>query len=180
MDEDTIFPALSVGEQIIDKYRHIECCNSIETIVILTNIRLLIRWKEQIFCCFHQSLYSAIELNSIQRIDETRLSMKALFSLIILAFISFILMIIGYAGHNAAWGTTTLFVFLGIIAYGVYYYFTLQWRYITLKGHFGSQTLKFEVGVARQFEARLSEMMHQTGKQQQLPQTSVLMPSNFA
>jgi hypothetical protein len=180
MDTDTIFPALSCGEQIIDKYRHDECCNSVETIVILTNVRLLICWKETIWCIFHQYLYSSIELNSILRIDEFRPTIRLLYFWFLMTLGSFITMISGFSSKSPSAGIVGLLLFCGVLLYAFLYYLNLKNRYVSLSGTFGKQTLKFEMGIARQLEARLSEMMHQT-KTQQLNQATNLSgsPSSY-
>jgi hypothetical protein len=180
MDTDTIFPALSCGEQIIDKYRHSECCNSVETIAILTNVRLLIRWKETIWCIFHQSLYSSIELNSILRIDESRPTIRFFYFWLVMTLGSFITMISGFASLSPATGIVGLLLFCGALLYAFLYYLNLRNRYVSLSGTFGKQTLKFEIGIARQLEARLSEMMHQT-KTEHLNQATNLSgsPSSY-
>ena len=162
MDPDTIFPALSSGEEVVDKYRHSECCNSVETIIILTHVRLLIRWKETICCLFHQSLYSAIELNSIHRINESRPSIYMFYVWLVATITSFITMIVGFSSGVIGLGVTALLFLCAALLYVLIYYLNLRYRYISLVGDFGSQTLKLERGLARQFEARLSEMMHQT------------------
>lgn len=176
MDTDTIFPTLSCGEQIIDKYRHSECCESVETIAILTNVRLLIRWKESIWCIFHQSLYSSIELNSIFRIDESRPTIRFFYLWVLMILGSFIMMVAGFASGSPGSGVAGLFIFCAVVVYAVFYYLNLKNRYVTLTGTFGKQTLKFEMGIARQLEARLSEMMHQT-KTQHLGQATNLSGS---
>jgi len=180
MDTDTIFPALSCGEQILEKYRHSECCNSVETIVTLTNVRLLIRWKETVWCIFHQSLYSSIELNSIYRIDESRPTIRLFYFWLVMILGSFITMISGFSSRSTSAGIVGLILFFGTLFYAFLYYLNLRNRYVSLSGTFGKQTLKFETGIARQLVARLSEMMHQT-KTQYLNQATNLSgsPSSY-
>jgi hypothetical protein len=160
MDIDTIFPNLSHGEEILGKYQHSECWKVVETTSILTNFRLLIRWTETFFCCCHRSHYSAITLNSIFRIDETRPSRYWLIISLILFTAGIAMTIVGAIGKNYAIMSVGIVGIIFTVLCLVWYFLLLQYKFVTLKGSFGSQTLKFEKSIAREFESRLSEMVH--------------------
>ncbi|CAF4175868.1 unnamed protein product, partial [Adineta steineri] len=169
MDIDTIFPSLSCGESVLGKkYRHSECCSSVETICILTKYRLLIRWKESFCLCLHQSSYSSIDLNSISRIDETRPSRYYFIYCLISMIISFILIICGIVAGSIL---RVALIIIGVIFlvkaafWALWFYFFLKNKYVTIIGGCGRITLKFEKSIAREFEAKLNELVYMTKMQ---------------
>ncbi len=99
---------------------------------------------------------------------------------LVMIFGSFITMISGFSSQSRSAGIVGLILFFGTLFYAFLYYLNLRNRYVSLSGTFGKQTLKFETGIARQLEARLSEMMHQT-KTQHLNQATNLSgsPSSY-
>ena len=162
MDEDTIFPILSNGERIVGKYQNIACRQCVETTAIVTNFRLLIRWKHIIFCCFTRSYYSSIILDSINRIDETRHHRIWHFFFLLLELPSAIVAtILGFV-YEIVW--LQVIGIIGIVVnilLFIVFCFWFKKKFVTVKGSFGSETMRFDRATAREFEGRLSEMIHQ-------------------
>jgi hypothetical protein len=164
MHDDTIFPALPYGENILGKYTYSECNSNLQTIIILTNTRLLIRRKHTICCCSTRSSYTSIALDSIDRVDEEpantstqfSLTMLTIFFISIVAFISGIQFEIIILIIVAAFG-----VVLSILAL-VLRYFLDNKHLIVLYGTFGSETIKLDQSLARDLEGKLLEMCYQT------------------
>jgi hypothetical protein len=162
MDDDTIFPALSNGERIMGKYRDTACRQCVVTIAIVTNFRLLIRWKQRICFCFSRSYYSSILLDSIDRIDETRSNRDRQ----ILGFITGLLSglvatILGFALKVDWLKWIGIALIISIAIPFLIVFFCFKKKFITVKGSFGTETMRFERKTARQLEAQLSEMIHQ-------------------
>jgi hypothetical protein len=162
MDEDTIFPNLYYGEKIHSKYRHSEYHNSIETIAIVTDARLLIRWKKTFCCCCHQSEYSAIPLNGISRIDEWRISQRNLGYAILMTFLLLVLSIIGFALRVNALGITCIILsFFFLLLVIISFFFGRKNRIIVFYGTFGVVPLRFTKDQARELAAKISDMIYQ-------------------
>jgi hypothetical protein len=163
MDNDTIFPVLSNGERIMGKYRNTASCRQcVETIVILTNFRLLIRWKHRICCCYARSYYSSILLDSIDRIDETHNNRNwHIFSFIIGLHLGLIAIILGIVLEIVGLIVSGIVVIISTMIPFVLLCFCLKRKFITLIGSFGSETMRFDKVTARELEAQLSEMIHQ-------------------
>ncbi|CAF0855545.1 unnamed protein product [Adineta steineri] len=163
MDADTIFSNLPYGENVVGKYEYSECFNSVKTTCILTNLRLLIRWKETFLCCCHQSHYSAIRLKSISRIDETRPSRYNFIIGVILFIIGLISSIFwkNIPIHILDYAVLVVGILIqvGALIRLIWLFLLLRYKFITLKGNFGSETLKFLKSSAREFESKLSEMI---------------------
>lgn len=160
MDKDTIFPSLSSGESVVGKYRFSERRARTETICILTNSRLLVRWRETFCLCLHQSSYSAIALNAIQRIDEARPNRYKLVTYAVALLMGLAEVITGFAVKLwYIWAIGFLKIAITLI-FLFFYCQSLKKKFITLKGPFGSIEFKFDKLVAREFEARLSEMVY--------------------
>jgi hypothetical protein len=71
MNDDTIFLTMSLGEEVIGKYRDSTFGGQLEVIIVLTNFRILIRWKFTSCAFFFHSLYSSIRHHySMYRINE--------------------------------------------------------------------------------------------------------------
>ncbi|CAF0828208.1 unnamed protein product [Adineta ricciae] len=162
MDNDTIFPALSESEMIMGKYRGADRSQMKRAIAILTNFRLLIRWKGMTCGCFTHSSYSSIMIDSIDRIDDARLQETAGIFVMIFLLLGGIGLIIGGFVYKA----TQLFSMgIGGIIIGVLILIVFccgnKYKYITFKGPFGSETIVFEKSTANEFEIRLSKMVHQ-------------------
>jgi len=164
MDEDTIFPALSGGELILGKYVHSECRMNLQTIVILTNYRLLIRRKYTIVGCIPRSSYTSINLDTIDRVDEepANSSIRFVFTMLTMISISIILLAFDIQLKIIVLNIITpIVIVLSIV--------TLIWRYLTDKhyllvvcGSFGSETFKLNRELSRDLEGKLIEMSFQT------------------
>lgn len=163
MDEDTIFPALSIGEHLVGKYTHSQCNSSLYTSIILTNHRLLIHRKYTIFGCSNRSSYASIALDSIERVDEepANASLKFVMTMLTIFFISIVVLSLGIELRIIILDIVAAFgLVLPIIA--------LIWRYLTEKnylillyGTFGSETLKLPQQTIRELEGKLIEMSYQ-------------------
>jgi len=70
MNDDTIFPAMSLGEEVLGRNRDSTFGGQLEVIIVLTNFRILIRWKFTSCAFFFHSHYSSIRHHSIHRINE--------------------------------------------------------------------------------------------------------------
>jgi hypothetical protein len=162
MDDDTIFPTLSNGERIMGKYRDTACRQCVVTIAIVTNFRLLIRWKHRICFCFSRSYYSSILLDSIYRIDETRSNRdRQILGFITGLFLALFATILGFS-LKVDWLKWIGIAFIISIAIPfLIVFFCFKKKFITVKGSFGTETMRFEKKIARQLEAQLSEMIHQ-------------------
>ncbi|CAF1423495.1 unnamed protein product, partial [Adineta ricciae] len=161
MDNDTRFPALSGGEVIVGKYRGRERSQLNKAIVIVTNFRLLIRWKATICGCVNRSSYSSIILDSIDRIDETRLDEKLTFLSITVLLVGIISCIYGFI-YETQWlrplGIT--FIVFGMVLVVCLWSLSKR-KCITLRGTFGLKRVMFKTVIAREFAGQLSEMIHQ-------------------
>ena len=164
MNEDTVFDALSDGEEIIGVYRDMDWCTWTETVITLTDTRLLIRWKETFCCCGHQSVYDAITLNSIFRIHDTRFNRVLLLAWCAAAITGLILTIVGFATMTAIGGP-----FLGIggivwtlilVAFLIYIISLMRKKIIWLAGTFGNVSFRLTKTDAREFERQLSNAMN--------------------
>lgn len=163
MDDDTIFPAVSLGEEVISKYRDSLFCGQLEMIIILTNLRLLIRWKLTSCGCFSRSSYSSINLHSIHRIDEIPSNPSSLLiSILLITFIAgFTATIVGLTiSSGDAIVIIGALLMIGSITGIVLLFVLYQRKYIKLKGTFGTTLLRFSVDVARELETTLSEMIY--------------------
>ena len=186
MDTDTIFPVLTNGEKIIDKYRNHSWSKGIKFIVILTNQRLLICSKQAVCCCcYYHSSYTAISLESIHRIDEHHsYSNIPLYSVLwifwLLATIAGILAsvfiskdesmkIIGITLSVIPLLITTIIILACLCC-------CFDDKCIQLNGTFGSIKILFEKQEARLFEADLSEQITlvKLYNQQPLPSSKYL------
>lgn len=177
MDSDTIFPALTFGEQIIGKYRWSTCSGKTETISIITNLRLLVRWRQSFFCCFHQSTYSAIALSSITRVDEARPARNLFIASGFLLVLGIILIAIATSPANFL-GIIGIICIVSCIIPFIVHLILSRRKYITLKGNFGSIMLTFSKQDAREFEARISEMIYRVQlKPSEQQRTNELQPS---
>ncbi|CAF0985625.1 unnamed protein product [Adineta steineri] len=184
MDSDTVFPGLSDDERIVGKYTGAESSQVKKVIVILTNFRILIRWKEMVCGCFAHSSYSSIRLDSIDRIDDTRSNenLTIFFVFMLLAGIPSI--ICGFV-FKLTWliSVGIIFTIFGVLIF-ISACFCNKKKYITLKGSFGSETIIFEKTIAREFEGQLSKMIHQRSIQCLIEQTdhngSRLLPESSA
>ncbi|UJR12760.1 hypothetical protein I4U23_016934 [Adineta vaga] len=186
MDEDTIFINLLIDEQILGKFRHSECCNSIQTICILTNHRLLIRWKQTLCCCFHQSFYSSISLKSIDRIDETSPNRYYFICSLIILIISIISIILGsiysrvndfiakYTGYGILIAGIPLLNISLIIA--IWLFSILRKKYVTIHHTSNKVNLKFKKSVARDLEMKLSEAIYMTKLENNNQISSITQP----
>jgi len=171
MDDDTIFPALSGGETIMGKYRGVERSQVTKAIIIVTNFRLLIRWKGTICGCFTRSSYSSIILDSIDRIDHTRPNKD-------LEIFSIFLLLGGLASlicrfiveQNWLLPLGIIVTILAVVAF-VAAILSNKKKIITLKGSFGSETVILEKTIAMEFEGQLSEMIHQRRTQRFIAQS---------
>ena len=162
MQSDTIFPPLSIGEIVVDRYQFDDLCSFDQTTVLLTNYRVLIRWTSRFCLCFRQSSHSAIALNSIFHVGETRLPLKLIFVLLWLLFIPFALSIFGFIIQSIPMGISFLVVTIVIgITLGFYMYYLRKLRFVNLQGTFGSVTIKLHKNTARRCEAVLSEAAYQ-------------------
>jgi len=162
MDKDTIFPVLSNGERIMGKYRNTACRQCVETIVILTNFRLLIRWKHRICFCYARSYYSSILLDSIDRIDETHNNRNwHIFSFIMGLPLGLVAIILGIVLEISGLIVSGIVVIISTMIPFVLLCFCLKRKFITLIGPFGSETMRFDKVTVRELEAQLSEMIHQ-------------------
>ncbi|CAF0911098.1 unnamed protein product [Adineta steineri] len=161
MDNDTIFPDLSADERIVGKYMGAERSQVKKVIVILTNFRILIRWKEMICCCFARSSYSSIRLNSIDRIDDTRSNENLTIFFICMLLGGIPSIICGFI-FKLTWliPVGIIITIVGVLIF-ISAWFCKKKQYITLKGSFGSETIIFEKTIAREFEGQLSKMIHQ-------------------
>jgi hypothetical protein len=135
MDRDTIFPVLSNGERIMGKYRNTACRQCVETIAIVTNFRLLIRWKQTICCCFSRSYYSSIVLDSIDRIDETRYNRNwHIFSFISGLLLGLIGTILGFVLGIDWLKAVGIVGIIGTVAPFVVLFFCFKKKFITVTG----------------------------------------------
>ena len=181
MNKDSLFDALADGEEIIHDYQDTHWFSPTETSVSLTDTRLLIRWKEW-GCGSRRSSYSAIMLNSILRIDETRPHGKALFLAVTTALIGLIIAIAGFetlgqpkdavrrfapvvgpvtAGFIGVFGLLVMLASLGVLVYII----PLLWKEtIVLTGTFGCVSFRLATEEARRFEQHFSEAMHHNSR----------------
>ncbi|UJR34462.1 hypothetical protein I4U23_021869 [Adineta vaga] len=161
MDNDTIFPALSSGEIVVGKYEGRECSRSTKAIVIVTNFRLLIRWKGINCGCIHRSSYSSIILDSIDCIDYIRFDEKLpiVSALMLLVGLPLILYGCVLEPKGALAGCIIITTFAVIIL--SFSWYSKNKKFIRFKGTFGFETIIFEKGIAREFAGQLSEMIHQ-------------------
>lgn len=163
MDPDTIFPPFYMGEQIINKYEDVACSTSTRTIIILTNARLLVRWRNRFCGCFHQSTYSAIALGSIYRVDELRMNRRTFLVVCCMLILGLILTIAGFASSNTigiAIGVIGIFFLVFSCPTFVISCVRTKKKVIKLTGTFGTVSLRLEKSLARPFEAQLSEMIY--------------------
>jgi hypothetical protein len=183
MDDDIIFPAVSIGEEILSKYRDSTFCGQLQVIITLTNLRLLIRWRFNTCIFFSRSYYSSINLHSIHRVDEisSNPSYLLLFTLLIF-FISgceyFLFGIIN--GGSPAMIIIGLLLIIGSITVGVLVFFIYKRKYIHLKGTFGAIVLKLSIESARELEARLSELIYHRKMKRTLQQIKWQLQSHFS
>ena len=168
MDSDTIFPGLSFGEQLVQKYEDATLFGRLSVVILLTNYRLLVRW--QVISCgfFSPSYHSSINLYSIQKIDHSPTSPNAILvlPLFIIFSISWLMIFVGELLSVSA----TLFIIFGVllILLSIIVFvllFVVQKRYfIQLRGTFGIAILKLTENTARELEGRLNEMIYQRKK----------------
>lgn len=171
MDDDTIFPAVSIGEQVLVKYKDSVFWGRLQMIVIITNLRLLITKNFTSCGFFSPSYHSSINLRSIQRIDDTSSSPSwlLLFPLLIVFCSGLAVFFIGTMLDKF----DILFMIYGIILIilsmvGFVLLFILnKRRYIQIQGTFGTTVLKFPENTAREINGNLSEMIYQRKMQQQ-------------
>jgi hypothetical protein len=162
MDKDTIFPVVSYGERIMGKYRNTACRQCVETIAIVTNFRLLIRWKHMICCCYTRSYYSSILLDSIDRIDETRPNRNwYIFFFVSGLLLGLIATILGFTIDLDWLKAIGIVAIVSTVVSFIVFFFCFKKKFITLTGTFGSETMRFEKTTARELEGQLSEMIHQ-------------------
>ena len=165
MDSDTIFPGLSFGEQLVQKYEDATLFGRLSVVILLTNYRLLVRW--QVISCgfFSPSYHSSINLYSIQKIDHSPTSPNAILvlPLFIIFSISWLMIFVGELLSVSA----TLFIIFGVllILLSIIVFvllFVVQKRYfIQLRGTFGIAILKLTENTARELEGQLNEMIYQ-------------------
>lgn len=164
MDEDTIFTPLSGGEQILGKYVHSECRTTVQTIVILTNYRLLIRRKYTLCGWSNRSSYKSINLDSIDRVDEEPASSS-------IAFVATMLAILFISLIQLAFGIQLRITILNILApfgivlpiIGLILRCVLDKNnLILLYGTFGREAFKLDQTLSRDLEGKLIEMSFQT------------------
>jgi hypothetical protein len=166
MDPDTIFPALSLGEEVLNKYQDSGFCGRLKLIILLTNFRLLIRW-EFISCgSFSPSYYSSINLRSIHRIDNTPSSSNVLMMLPLIVIFSggfsmfFIGIMLSIKINSALFITFGILLMIASSVAFVLLFIVHKRKCIQLKGTFGTAILKFPEDIARELVGRLSEMIY--------------------
>ena len=177
MNEDTVFDALSDGEQILGVYRDMNWCTLTATVITLTDTRLLIRWKETFCCCGHQSMYDAITLNSIFRIQDTRFNRVLLLTWCAAVITGLVLTIVGFASMTAIGGPYlgiggVICVLLLVVSL-IYIISLMRKKIIWLTGTFGNVSFRLTKIEARAFERQLSDAMQQI----QRPHGDGSMPS---
>ncbi|CAF0828263.1 unnamed protein product [Adineta ricciae] len=161
MDNDTTFPALFGGEIIVSKYEGYERSQMKKAIVILTNVRLLIRWEEMLSSYFRRYSYSSIILDSIDRIDEARQNENLPILAILTLLTGLISDIFGFTYVlEYIQPTSTALVIIGVIMF-VFLWYCRKKQCITMKGTFGLETIVFEKAIAGEFFNQLSEMILQ-------------------
>ncbi|UJR29690.1 hypothetical protein I4U23_017238 [Adineta vaga] len=161
MDTDTIFSALSGGETIVGKYRGSDRSNMMKAIIVLTNYRLLIRWKGTTCLCFTRSSYSSIILDSIDRIDDMRPNEEFGIIMILVLLAGIASTTCGFLVEQPWLRPGGIIVIIFALLVLLCLWFGNKKKYITLKGSFGSETMIFEKTIANEFEQQLSEMIHQ-------------------
>jgi hypothetical protein len=163
MDEDTIFPALSIGEHIVGKYTHSECSSILQTTIILTNHRLLIRRKYTVLFCSPRSSYTSIALDSIERVDEepAYASLKFVLTMFTTFFISIVLLSLGIQLRIIILTIVAVFGLVLPIVGLVLNYLLENNHLMLLYGTFGSETLKLPEALLRELEGKLIEMSYQ-------------------
>lgn len=170
MDVDTIFPAVSLGEQVLGKYQDSIFWGRLQMIVIITNFRLLIRRNFTSCGFFAPSYHTSINLRSIHRIDDTSSSPSwiLLFPLLIVFFSGLGIFLVGLL-HNHVTVIFMIFgivlIILSIVGFVLLFIFNTH-RYIQVKGTFGTAILKFPENTGREIDTRLSEMIYQRKTQQ--------------
>jgi succinate dehydrogenase hydrophobic anchor subunit len=186
MDVDTIFPAVSVGEQILGKYQDSIFLGRLQMVVIITNLRLLIQRKFTSCGFFSPSYHSSINLRSIHRIDDT--SSSPSWALVLPLLIVFFSGVTVFLVGSMVDRLDIFFIVFGIILIilsivGFVLLFILnKCRYIQVQGTFGTTILKFPEDTGREIDGRLSEMIYQRKMQQTSSQRSTYgnqqQPSN--
>ena len=161
MISDTVFHALSDGEQILGVYRDVNWCNLMETVITLTDTRLLIRWKETFCCCGHQSMYDAITLGSIFRVHDTRYNRFILLFSAMAVTLGLVFTIVGFADVGIWMGIIGILILLLGLGFVIYTVLLLRKKIIWLTGTFGNVSFRLTKTDAREFEHRLCEAMHQ-------------------
>lgn len=154
MDEETIFPNLYYGEKILGEYRHLQYHNSIETIAIVTDARLLVRWKKTFCCCCHLSEYSVIPLNGISRMDEHRINQRYLGYSTLMTFLLLMLSIIGFALRVNALRIICIILSFFFLLLVILSFFGRKYKTIVFYGTFGVVSLNFTKDQARELEAK--------------------------
>lgn len=163
MNEDTIFRPLSDREKIVGQHEDLGCRECTRTTAIVTNLRLLIRWKTKICFCFTRSRYSSIMLDSIDRIDESQSHNEWLiFAGMLLFFAGFTYISIGFINKlNDVEFFGILLVAIAVFIF-VYLFIYYQKKFIIITGGFGNETVRLNRETARSFEDQLIQMIYQT------------------
>ncbi|CAF1022999.1 unnamed protein product [Didymodactylos carnosus] len=166
-DEDTIYPYLP-GEICVGKYRYSACCSPLELILILTNLRVLIRWKQRIFFCSSRSTYQQIFIDKITLMNEfpqrnRRRDMIYLMCSIILATAGVIVSALALSDYKALQAiiiTVSLLPIIGQISLLVILC-CFKVKFVQFTGDFGSVNFVFDKNSARELESRLPELIYQ-------------------
>lgn len=172
MEDGTIFPALSLGEQMVHRCEDETFFGRLSIVILLTNFRLLIRWKVISCGFFSPSYYSSINLYSIQTIDHTSTSPNwiLLLPLMIVFSVGWVML---FTGEILGVRAIQLIVFgvlviVGSIAVFILVFVIQRRQFIQFKGTFGVTILKLTDSKAREFESRLSELIYQRKAQQSM------------
>jgi len=170
MNYDTVFHILSNGERIIRRFTNHSLSRCTKTATILTTDRLLIRSKRTVCCYYHESSYTAVALESIDKINESHAHTHTSLCIIVwifgfLVFIAGILVSIFLSvNHTIKIIGITLavmsFVLMTIIIF-TSTFCCFREKMIRLTGSFGRVNLVMEKNQARLFERNLSEQIYQ-------------------
>ncbi|CAF1022980.1 unnamed protein product [Didymodactylos carnosus] len=163
-DDDSIYPFMA-GEQVLGKYSYFNCWSKMETILILSNIRILTRYRQRTGCCGHRSQYNSIQLDTISMVVENPQSVS---SAVILGnlFVLIAGLVAVVAGAILGGIPRTLLLVIGIITtvgtiIGLLYMLLHKVKLLTVKGDFGSVSWVLEKDKSRDVCSKLPELIYQ-------------------
>ena len=187
MDVDTIFPPVSIGEEIQAKYRYSRHCGLFQTVSTLTNLRLLIRWRSGCCSFCSRSAYSSISLQSIHRVDEFVSHPRSFMIIILILLVSsgfgalvFIGLVDGRGGQYRWMVPLWVINFLVTIAALAYLCLSCRRRYVKLQGTFGTLILQLTKDSSRELVGRINEMIYHRKMKRTLQQVKWYYQTNLS